>query len=175
MKRCLIALIASVLSLTTGVGLATAAMPSVGIQTVDQSATSGQARVLRPVQRKPIRATQTSRSGCSVRGRMARSDQSNSVDSDASASNSNSADQDATQSQSAGSTGACCGSGSTGVQSSSQSAANKQAAAALSLATQTGASNTNVPIRVLSPGSDGSVSQSNSGRLRCIGVEQELG
>ena len=162
MKRCLIALIAAILSLTTGVGLATAAVPSVGSQTVDQSATSGQAAGAAA----GAAQTNPSNTNISIRvlspGSDGSVDQSNTVDSDATASNRNSADQDATQSQSAGSTGACCGSGSTGIQSSSQSAANKQAAAALSLATQTGASNTNVPIRVLSPGRDGSVSQSNT-------------
>jgi hypothetical protein len=162
MKRCLIALIAVALSLTTGVGLATAAVPSTGIQTADQSATSGQAAGAAA----GAAQTNPSNTNISIRvlspGSDGSVDQSNTVDSDASASNKNSADQDATQSQSAGSTGACCGSGSTGIQSSSQSASNKQAAAALSLATQTGASNTNVPIRVLSPGSDGSVSQSNT-------------
>jgi hypothetical protein len=162
MKRCLIALIAVALSLTTGVGLATAAVPSTGIQTADQSATSGQAAGAAA----GAAQTNPSNTNISIRvlspGSDGSVDQSNTVDSDASASNKNSADQDATQSQSAGSTGACCGSGSTGIQSSSQSAANKQAAAALSLATQKDASNTNVPIRVLSPGSDGSVSQSNT-------------
>ena len=162
MKRWHIALIAAVLSLTTGVGLATAAVPSVGSQTVDQSASSGQ------VAGAAAGAAQTNPSNTNVSirvlspGNDGSVSQSNSVDSDATASNRNSADQDATQSQSGGSTGACCGSGSTGIQSSSQSAANQQAAAALSLATQKNASNTNVPVRVGSPGNDGSVSQSNS-------------
>ena len=162
MKRWHIALIAAVLSLTTGVGLATAAVPSVGSQTVDQSASSGQ------VAGAAAGAAQTNPSNTNVSirvlspGNDGSVSQSNSADSDATASNRNSADQDATQSQSGGSTGACCGSGSTGIQSSSQSAANQQAAAALSLATQTNASNTNVPVRVGSPGNDGSVSQSNS-------------
>src|SRR5688572_9927314 len=162
MKRLPIALIAAVLSLTTGVGLATAAVPSLGSQTVDQSASSGQ------VAGAAAGAAQTNPSNTNVSirvlspGNDGSVSQSNSVDSDATASNSNSADQDATQSQSGSSTGACCGSGSTGIQSSSQSAANQQAAAALSLATQTNASNTNVPVRVGSPGNDGSVSQSNS-------------
>jgi hypothetical protein len=162
MKRWHIALIVAVLSLTTGVGLATAAVPSVGSQTVDQSASSGQ------VAGAAAGAAQTNPSNTNVSirvlspGNDGSVSQSNSVDSDATASNRNSADQDATQSQSTGSTGACCGSGSTGIQSSSQSAANQQAAAALSLATQRDASNTNVPVRVGSSGNDGSVSQSNS-------------
>ena len=48
------------------------------------------------------------------------------------------------------------------IQSSTQSASTGQLAAALSLASQYGASNTNVPIRVLSPGNDGNVSQTNA-------------
>jgi hypothetical protein len=162
MKRWTIALIAAFLSLTTGAGLATAAVPSLGSQTVNQSASSGQ------VAGAAAGAAQTNPSNTNVSirvlspGNDGSVSQSNSADSDATASNRNSADQDATQSQSAGSTGACCGTGSTGIQSSSQTAANQQAAAALSLATQRNASNTNVPVRVGSPGNDGSVSQSNS-------------
>src|SRR6478735_10481663 len=48
------------------------------------------------------------------------------------------------------------------IQSSTQSASTGQVATALSLASQYGASNTNVPIRVLSPGNDGNVSQTNA-------------
>ena len=162
MKRCLIALIVAVLSLTTGVGLATAAVPSVGTQTAGQSATSGQAAGA------AAGAAQTDPNNTNVTirvlspGNDGSVSQSNSVDSNATASNRNSADQDATQAQSAGSTGACCGSGSTGIQSANQSAGNQQLAAALSYATQTGASNTNAPVRVGSDGTGGSVSQSNS-------------
>ncbi len=162
MKRCLIALTAGLLSLTTGVSIAAANTPSVGSQTVDQSASSGQVAGAAA----GAAQTQPSNTNISIRvlspGNDGSVSQTNSVDSDATASNSNSSDQDATQSQAAGGTGACCQTGSTGIQSSSQSAANEQAAAALSLATQTGASNTNVPVRVGSPGNDGSVSQTNS-------------
>ncbi len=49
-----------------------------------------------------------------------------------------------------------------GVQTSQQSAGTGQLAVALSAASQVNPSNTNVPIRVLSPGNDGSVAQSNS-------------
>jgi hypothetical protein len=48
------------------------------------------------------------------------------------------------------------------IQSATQSASTGQVAGALSLASQYGASNTNVPIRVLSPGNDGNVSQTNA-------------
>ena len=82
--------------------------------------------------------------------------QTNSVDSDAKASNRNSADQDATQTQGSGS-----GSG-TGVQVSDQDAKSEQAALAASIAKQDHPSNTNTPIRVLSPGKGGNVVQTNS-------------
>ena len=49
-----------------------------------------------------------------------------------------------------------------GVQTSQQAAGTDQLAVALSAASQVNPSNTNVPIRVLSPGNDGSVAQSNS-------------
>ena len=49
-----------------------------------------------------------------------------------------------------------------GIQSSTQSAGTDQVAGALSTAAQLGASNVNVPIRVLSPGNDGTVSQTNA-------------
>ena len=52
--------------------------------------------------------------------------------------------------------------GAGGVQTSQQSAGTDQLAVALSAASQYDASNLNVPIRVLSPGNDGSVTQSNS-------------
>jgi len=81
--------------------------------------------------------------------------QSNSVDSDATAANANLTGQSADQTQS----GSCGCEG--GTQAVGQSATNDQAATALSLATQTGASNSNIPVRVLSPGDDGSVEQAN--------------
>src|ERR687887_458884 len=49
-----------------------------------------------------------------------------------------------------------------GTQAAGQSAENAQSAQALSLAAQSGASNKNVPVRVLSPGNDGSTTQTNS-------------
>ncbi len=58
--------------------------------------------------------------------------------------------------------------GSSGVQTSQQSAGTDQLAAALSAASQYNASNTNVPIRVLSPGNDGSVAQSNTAGSQAV-------
>src|SRR5687768_1017311 len=82
--------------------------------------------------------------------------QSNTVDSSATAGNANLTDQSADQTQS----GSCGCEG--GTQAVGQSAENDQAATALSLATQAGASNSNIPVRVLSDGDDGSVEQTNS-------------
>ncbi len=82
--------------------------------------------------------------------------QTNAVSSNATAANANLTGQSATQS-SGGSCG-CAG----GTQAIGQSAANDQAAAALSLASQANASNSNIPVRVLSDGNDGSVEQTNS-------------
>ena len=58
------------------------------------------------------------------------------------------------------------GAGGSGIQSSQQAAGTDQVAAALSAATQYDPSNTNVAIRVLSPGNDGSVTQSNNAASR---------
>ena len=49
-----------------------------------------------------------------------------------------------------------------GIQVAGQSATNQQTAGAASGATQVDPSNTNISVRVLSPGNDGSVSQTNS-------------
>lgn len=78
--------------------------------------------------------------------------QSNAAGSSATAGNASNTAQGS--SQTAGGGGA--------IQSSNQSASTSQLAAALSLASQTGATNTNMPIRVLSPGNDGNVSQTNA-------------
>jgi hypothetical protein len=83
--------------------------------------------------------------------------QSNVASSDAAAGNTNKTDQDADQSQS----GDSCKCGSGGAQLIGQSADSEQAAAALSATIQKDPSNSNDPIRVLSKGDDGSVSQSN--------------
>ena len=84
--------------------------------------------------------------------------QSNSVDSQAKAGNANELDQAATQAAGGGLCG--CGAGK-GVQVVGQAASSEQAALAGSAAIQKGAENLNAPVRVLSPGSDGDVSQSN--------------
>ena len=82
--------------------------------------------------------------------------QSNTVGSNATAANANVTGQSADQTQS----GSCgCGGG---TQATGQEADSSQAATALSYAEQSGASNTNIPVRVLSEGDDGDVEQSNS-------------
>ena len=85
--------------------------------------------------------------------------QSNSVDSSATAANLNALKQDADQDQ-GGKGDKCCTSGS--IQAIGQEAKARQDATALSAALQSGASNTNTPVRVGSKGDDGYVSQSNS-------------
>jgi len=82
--------------------------------------------------------------------------QSNDASSDATAGNANGADQTADQEQAGGS---CCGG--SGSQVIGQSADNEQDAAAVAATAQDKPSNKNVTVRVLSPGNDGSVSQSN--------------
>jgi hypothetical protein len=79
--------------------------------------------------------------------------QSNTADSSAAAGNAASTTQNADQSA-----------GTSGIQTSQQSAGTDQLAIALSAAKQENASNTNVPIRVQSPGSDGAVTQSNNAK-----------
>jgi hypothetical protein len=77
--------------------------------------------------------------------------QTNEASSNAHAGNLNVTKQEADQAQSGGS----------GLQAIGQSAKNDQDAFALGLTVQKGASNENTPVRVLSPGDSGSVSQSN--------------
>ena len=86
--------------------------------------------------------------------------QSNAVGSAAGAANTNGTGQSTTQTQ-AGAGGACCPDGG-GIQTSDQSAANGQVAGAQSSATQLSPENVNISVRVLSPGNDGAVSQSNT-------------
>ena len=88
--------------------------------------------------------------------------QGNSVGSQATSGNTATTGQTATQDQS--SACSCSGSGS-GIQTATQSAGTGQESGAASTATQVDPSNTNVSIRVLSPGDDGSVSQANTRRL----------
>ena len=81
--------------------------------------------------------------------------QSNNAASSAAAGNLSSTNQSANQAA-----------GGSGIQTSQQSAGTDQVAAALSARRSYDPSNTNVPIRVLSPGNDGSVTQSNNAASR---------
>ena len=85
--------------------------------------------------------------------------QSNSVSSSANAGNLNGLKQNASQVSRGGD---CLCTPGSGIQAIGQDAESTQSAAALSAATQSGASNTNTPVRVDSDGDDGDVSQSNS-------------
>jgi hypothetical protein len=151
MKRKLIASVLGALALLLAAGAGTAVAASPGVQTVSQSAGSAQQAT------SASGATQIapSNTNISVRvlspGNDGAVSQTNSASSEANAANSNSTTQGAGQSQSGG-----------GIQTAGQSALNGQAAAALSGVYQAGASNQNLPVRVLSPGNDGAVTQSNA-------------
>ena len=128
-----------------------------GIQTADQSAETGQsAGALSDAEQ-----IDPSNTAVSVRvlspGDGGDVSQSNSAASSATAGNDAKTSQDGSQTQSAGS----CGCASDPIQIGKQSAATEQDAGALSAALQKGASNDASPVRVLSPGSDGDVTQSN--------------
>ena len=122
-----------------------------GLQVIGQSADSEQeaAAISATIQEKP------SNSNAPVRvlspGDDGEVSQSNEASSNATAGNVNATTQAADQAQAGGS----------GIQAIGQSATNAQGAFALGLTIQSGASNENAPLRVLSPGDGGSVSQSN--------------
>jgi hypothetical protein len=98
--------------------------------------------------------------------------QSNSVESNALAGNLNRTKQHADQGGAHGSEK--CGCSSDGTQAIGQEAKNEQSAGALSAAFQSGASNTNTPVRVGSKGHDGDVSQSNSVASRATALNINL-
>jgi hypothetical protein len=151
MKRRYLASILGALALLLAAGTATATAADPGVQTVGQSAGSEQYAT------SASGATQIdpSNTNISVRVLSGGDDgpvtQSNTATSDATSTNSNSTTQNASQDQ-----------GGAGVQTSTQDAANAQVAGALSGVYQTGATNSNLPVRVLSPGSNGAVTQSNN-------------
>ena len=145
-----------------------------GIQTANQSAGTGQSSGAAST------ATQVDPSNTNVSIRVLSPgddgsvSQTNSVGSQATSGNTATTGQTSTQNQSGASCG-CGGSGS-GIQTANQSAGTEQESGALSTAKQDHPSNTNVSIRVLSPGDDGSVSQANTvssdGDVRQLGVDQ---
>ena len=155
MKR-ILAVAAAGLGLLVSAGQATAAPGDSALQLAGQAATSGQAAGAQ----SGASQSQPSNKNISVRvlspGDNGSVTQSNTVSSDATAANANVTGQSADQTQS----GSCNCAG--GTQAVGQEADSSQAAGALSYASQSGASNTNIPVRVLSPGDNGDVEQSNS-------------
>jgi len=160
MRRAILALtVALVLLLTWGVGSALADSSSPPVQATGQSADSSQ----QAVGASTAAQAEPSNSNVSVRVLSPGDDgpvsQSNNVSSTASATNSNTANQDGSQTQLGGDCRCVSGSG---IQALDQSAGNQQTAAALSSAVQVAPSNDNTSVRVLSPGSNGPVAQSNN-------------
>src|SRR4051812_44330787 len=149
MRKILLALVLGAVSCLTAVSVA-AADPG-PIQVSGQSADTSQQAAA------GSSATQTdpTNTNISIRvlspGNDGNVSQSNTAGSSASAGNLSSTGQGSSQTASGGDA----------IQQSLQIAATAQLAAAVSAASQTGASNLNVPIRVLSPGNGGSVTQSN--------------
>jgi hypothetical protein len=149
MKRlCLALAVGVLLLLVAGVGTATASLPLVqdGGQLAESDqgagAAAGTAQQQPTNSNTPVRVLSEGDDGDVT--------QTNEATSDASATNLNATGQEADQTQ-AGS----------GLQAIGQSAENDQDAFALALTHQEGASNENVPVRVLSKGDDGSVTQEN--------------
>jgi hypothetical protein len=145
-------LIALVLTTALCLGLAAVAAADPGnVQGSDQSATTSQAAGA------ASGATQIDPSNTNISIRVL------SPGDDGSVSQSNTAGSSATAGNAAGTTQtAGQGSGGSGIQTSKQDSTTDQLAGALSTAAQLGASNLNTPVRVLSPGSNGDVSQANT-------------
>lgn len=154
--RRIFAVVAAALGLLGSAGQATAAPGDSALELAAQAAAGAQAA---GAQSGASQSQPTNRN-VSVRvlspGDNGNVTQSNTVGSNATAANANVTGQSANQTQS----GSCDCTG--GTQATGQKADSSQAATALSYAQQSGASNTNIPVRVLSPGDNGNVSQSNS-------------
>ena len=154
--RRILAVVAAALGLLGGTGQAMAAPGDSALELAAQAAAAAQAAGAQ----SGAAQSQPTNTNVSVRvlspGNDGNVSQSNTVSSNATAGNANVTGQSANQTQS-GSCG-CTG----GTQAVGQQADSSQAATALSYAKQSGASNTNTPVRVLSPGDNGNVSQSNS-------------
>ena len=150
MKRlCLALAVAALLLLVAGVGTATANPP--GSQTAGQSAGSDQdaGSAAGTAQDQPTNENSSVR--VLSPGDEGDVSQTNEATSDATATNLNATEQTADQTQA----------GSGGLQAIGQSSTNDQGALAFALTAQTGASNENAPVRVLSKGDGGDVEQSN--------------
>ena len=154
--RRIVVVVAAALGLLASAGQATAAPGDSALELAGQAAAAAQGAGAQ----SGAAQSQPSNKNVSVRvlspGDNGDVSQSNTVSSNATAANANVTGQSANQTQS-GSCG-CTG----GTQATGQKAESSQAATALSYAKQSGASNTNIPVRVLSPGDNGNVTQSNS-------------
>ena len=154
--RRIVVVVAAALGLLVSAGQATAAPGDSALELAAQAAAAAQGAGAQ----SGASQSQPSNKNVSVRvlspGDNGDVSQSNTVSSNATAANANVTSQSANQTQS-GSCG-CTG----GTQAVGQEAESSQAATALSYAKQSGASNTNIPVRVLSPGDNGNVTQSNS-------------
>ena len=152
-------LLAVVLGMLTLLLVAATTATAADVQTTDQNATSAQGATATST------ATQVAPSNTNISVRVLSSGddgsvtQTNAVGSLGVAANDNSTTQLAGQAQS--------GSG-TGVQTADQSAANGQLAGAQSAASQYGAKNVNLPIRVGSDGSNGNVTQTNAAESAAV-------
>jgi hypothetical protein len=155
-RRCYVLAVVVLLLLSVGVGTATASPPE--SQEAGQVAGSDQdaGAAAGTAQQEP------SNSNTSVRVLSEGDDgdvsQTNEATSDATAGNLSTTEQTADQTQSGDSCSKCGGGG---TQLVGQSADNDQDAFALALTSQEGASNTNVPVSVLSEGDTGDVTQTN--------------
>ena len=154
--RRILAVVTAALGLLASAGQATAAPGDSALELAAQAAAGAQAAGAQ----SGAAQSQPSNTNVSVRvlspGDNGNVSQSNTVSSNATAGNANVTGQSANQAQS----GSCNCAG--GTQAVGQEADSSQAATALSYAQQSGASNTNIPVRVLRPGDNGNVSQTNS-------------
>ncbi len=154
--RRILAVVAAALGLLVAAGQATAAPGDSALELAAQAAAGAQAAGAQ----SGASQSQPTNTNISVRvlspGDNGDVTQSNTVSSNATAANANVTGQSAEQTQS----GSCGCSG--GTQALGQEADSSQAATALSYASQSGASNKNIPVRVLSPGDNGNVTQSNT-------------
>ena len=149
MRKLILALV-----LTTALCLALAAVAAAdpgNVQVSGQSATTSQQAAA------ASSATQIDPSNTNVSIRVLSPGDDGSVSQSNTAASSASAGNQAATTQNANQTGA-----GSGIQTAQQQAGTDQLSLALSEAAQLGASNVNAPVRVLSPGNDGSVAQGNS-------------
>jgi hypothetical protein len=145
-----IAMVGLLASLSLGAG---SALANTGVQSVDQQATSAQSAAAAALSEQQHPTNENVGVRIDSPGSDGDVTQSNSSAAAAAAGNLNATDQSATQDQAGGSGG---------VQSTQQDATSTQDASATATSSQYHPSNTNVSVRIHSPGDGGSVEQSNS-------------